>query len=138
MRTLFVVVFVVIVGIIFFNITSYVHTSTVTATVTGKERITQKSGDNIESFYLVYTDKGTMKLEDDVLRGNWYSSDVYGRLKNDSTYTFTVSGYRFGFFSMYPNIIEVKIQNKEYMNKLKFELNMKKEMTSDHVVWPTP
>ena len=64
--------------------------------------------DNFESFYLVYTDKGIMKLEDDLMRGNWESSDVYGRLKSDSTYTFTVSGYRFGFFSMYPNIIEVK------------------------------
>jgi hypothetical protein len=108
MRTLFVVVVMAIISIIIFNITSYVHTSTVTATVTGKERITKKSGDNIESFYLVYTDKGTMKLEDDVLRGNWYSSDVYGRLQENTIYTFTTSGYRLGFFSSYPNIIEVK------------------------------
>lgn len=109
MRTLFVIIAIAVISIIIFNIASYVHTSTVSATVTGKERVTQMTGkDNFESFYLVYTDKGTMKLEDDVLRGNWYSSDVYGRLQEGTTYMFTVSGYRFGFFSMYPNIIEVK------------------------------
>ena len=109
MRTLFVIIAIAVISIIIFNITSYVHTSTVNAKVTGKERIVKSDGDgNIESFYLVYTDKGTMKLEDDVLRGNWYSSDVYGRLQEGTTYTFTTSGYRFGFFSMYPNIIEVK------------------------------
>jgi hypothetical protein len=43
-----------------------------------------------------------------MLRGNWESSDVYGKLKTDSTYTFITSGYRFGFFSMYPNIINVE------------------------------
>ena len=109
MKGIIITAAVLVIAILTFNIVSYVHTSTVTATVTGKERIINQSGqDNIESFYLVYTDKGTMKLEDDLIRGNWESSDVYGRLKNDSTYTFTVSGYRFGFLSMYPNIIEVK------------------------------
>ena len=109
MKGIIITAAVLVIAILTFNIVSYVHTSTVTATVTGKERIINQSGkDNIESFYLVYTDKGTMKLEDDLMRGNWESSDVYGRLKNDSTYTFIVSGYRFGFLSMYPNIIEVK------------------------------
>jgi hypothetical protein len=106
--TLFVVVFLVIVGSIIFNITAYIHTETLTAKVSGKERITQKSGDNIKSYYLVYTDHGTLKLEDDIFRGNWRSSDVYGSLRTDSTYTFKVSGYRIGFISSYPNIIEVK------------------------------
>ena len=55
-----------------------------------------------------YTDKGTFKLEDDMFRGNFYSSDVYGKLKQDSTYNFKTSGYRIGFMSSYPNIIEVK------------------------------
>ena len=109
MRNIFAITVLIIISTIIFNITSYVHTNTVTAKVTGKERIIKSDGDgNIESFYLVYTDKGTMKLEDDVLRGNWYSSDVYGHLREDVTYTFTTSGYRFGLFSSYPNIIEVK------------------------------
>ena len=105
---LIVLVLLIIVGGIGFGIMSYGHTETITAKVEDKERITQKSGDNIESFYLVYTDKGTLKLEDDLFRGNFYSSDVYGKLRQDSTYTFKTSGYRIGFASSYPNIIEVK------------------------------
>jgi hypothetical protein len=97
-----------IIGGIAFSIAGYGNVQTVTAKVNGKERITESVGDRIESFYLVYTDKGTMKLEDDLFRGNFYSSDVYGRLKQDSTYTFKTSGYRIGFMSSYPNIIEVK------------------------------
>ena len=108
MRTLIVLFAIVFVGLIVFNITAYLHTETITAKVSGKERITEKSGDDIKSFYLVYTDHGTLKLEDDVFRGNWRSSDSYGSLKVDSTYTFKVSGYRIGFTSTYPNIIEIK------------------------------
>jgi len=109
MRSIFGLIVLLIISSIVISTMSYIHTSTVSATVTGKERIVKSDGDgNIESFYLVYTDKGIMKLEDDLFRGNWNSSDVYGSLRNDSTYTFTTSGYRIGFFSMYPNIIEVK------------------------------
>jgi hypothetical protein len=109
MRSIFGLIVLLIISSIVISTMSYIHTSTVSATVTSKERIVKSDGDgNIESFYLVYTDKGTMKLEDDLFRGNWNSSDVYGSLRNDSTYTFTTSGYRIGFFSMYPNIIEVQ------------------------------
>jgi len=109
MRTLIVVAVLVVTSIIIFDIVSYIHTSTTTAKVTGKERIVETDNEGrVESFYLIYTDKGTIKLEDDVLRGNWESSDVYGKLKNDSSYTFTTTGYRFGLFSIYPNIIWVQ------------------------------
>jgi hypothetical protein len=108
MKTLITFIIILVIGSVSFKIISYFHTETFTTKVTSKERITKKSGDNIESFYLVYTDKGTLKLEDDVLRGNWESSDVYGKLKNDSSYTFTTTGFRFGLFSMYPNIIGVQ------------------------------
>lgn len=97
-----------IIGGIAFGIAGYGHVTEVKAKVEGKERITESVGDQIESFYLVYTDKGTFKLEDDLFRGNFYSSDVYGKIKQDSTYTFKTSGYRIGFMSSYPNIIEVK------------------------------
>ncbi len=108
-NTIFVFIIITMIIMMKFKITTYTHTSVITATVSDKERITQSDGENgISSFYLVYTDKGTFKLEDDIFRGNWESSDVYGSLKTDSTYTFTTSGYRFGFFSMYPNIINVE------------------------------
>jgi len=109
MKGIIITAVVLVIAIFTFNIVSYFHTETFTSKVTGKERITEQSGkDNIKSFYLVYTDRGTLKLEDDVLRGNWESSDVYGKLKDDSSYTFTTTGYRFGLFSMYPNIIGVQ------------------------------
>ena len=96
-------------AIICFGVKSYYHIETHTVKVEGKERITEQDGRNtIKSFYLVYTDKGTFKLEDDMLRGNYYSSDEYGKLKENSTYTFKTSGYRIGWASEYPNIIEIK------------------------------
>jgi hypothetical protein len=109
MRSFIIVVLGFIVGSIIFHITVYTHTETFTTKVSGKERITEQSSkDNIDSYYLVYTDHGTLKLKDDILRGNFNSSDVYGSLKTDSTYTFQTSGYRIGFTSTYPNIIEVR------------------------------
>jgi len=107
-RGIIILVVVFIVGIIAFDISSYNHIETITAKVEGKERITEQNGKTIDSYYLVYTDKGTLKLEDDLFRGNFYSSDVYGKLRQDSTYTFKTAGYRIGYMSSYPNIIEVK------------------------------
>ncbi len=97
-----------IVAAIYFDIKAYNHVETHVVKVEGKERITKQYRKTIESFYVVYTDKGTFKLEDDMLRGNYYSSDVYGKIKQDSTYTIKTSGYRIGWASEYPNIIEVK------------------------------
>jgi|TARA_B110000908_G_scaffold141518_1_gene169209 hypothetical protein len=102
------VVVLAIIGLVGFQISAYTNVETFKVKVEGKERVTEKSGDNINSFYLVYTDKGTFKLEDDLFRGNFHSSDVYGKLRQDSTYTFTIAGYRIGFMSSYPNIINVK------------------------------
>ena len=102
-KGLIILVVAIIIGAIIFQIKSYTNLNTITAKVEGKERVTEGT----QSYYLVYSDKGTMKLEDDMFRGNFYSSDVYGKIKQDSTYTFTTSGYRIGWLSSYPNIIEV-------------------------------
>lgn len=101
------VIIAIVIAMVICNIAAYSNIETVTAKVTDKERITEQSGDRIISYYLVYTSKGTYKLEDDLFRGNFYSSDVYGKLKRDSTYNFKTSGYRIGFMSSYPNIIKV-------------------------------
>lgn len=103
-KGLIILVVAIIIGTIVYNIKSYTNVNTITAKVEDKERVTEGS----QSYYLVYTDKGTMKLEDDMFRGNYYSSDVYGKIKKDSIYTFTTSGYRIGWISSYPNIIEVQ------------------------------
>ena len=38
--------------------------------------------------------------------GNFNSSDWYGQIHKDSTYTFHTVGYRIGFLSEYPNIVK--------------------------------
>ena len=62
----------------------------------------------MESYYLIFTEAGTFKLEDDLIYGNFNSSDWYGRIKRDSTYTFDLIGYRIGYMSEYPNIVNFK------------------------------
>ena len=82
---------------------------TVEATVEGKERVCSSvnsdNGTRQECKYLVFTDEGTFELTDSLIYGRFSSSDVYGRLDEDTTYTFKVAGWRFGLFSMYPNIV---------------------------------
>jgi hypothetical protein len=97
---------IVAIAIIGFNIASFTNKETVKTTVTDKERIVKKSGESIESYYLIYTEDGTLKLEDELLYGNFNSSDWYGKIKVDSTYEFTTIGFRIGFLSEYPNIVK--------------------------------
>lgn len=99
------IVAIVVIG---FNIASFTNKKTVKTTVTDKERIVEKSGESIESYYLIYTEDGTLKLEDELLYGNFNSSDWYGKIKVDSTYEFTTIGFRIGFLSEYPNIVKYK------------------------------
>ena len=77
------------------------------ATVTGKERITKVVEGNDNSYYLVYTDKGTFKVEDSIILFRFNSSDLYGSIKADSTYTFNTVGFRAGFLSEYPNVVTI-------------------------------
>ena len=102
------VAIVAIIGIIGVNIAGYANKETFTTTVTDKERIVKKSGEALDSYYLIYTENGTYKLEDELLYGNFRSSDWYGKIKVDSTYEFTTIGFRIGFLSEYPNIVDFK------------------------------
>lgn len=102
------VVAMIVVGI-FFSISRYNNKQTIKTKVTDKERITtSNSNGTVESYYLIFTEAGTFKLEDDLIYGNFNSSDWYGRIRRDSTYTFDVIGYRIGYMSEYPNIVSFK------------------------------
>jgi hypothetical protein len=104
-----ILVVVLIIAGIFFSISRYNNKQTVKTKVTDKERITTSGSDGkVESYYLIFTDAGTFKLEDDLIYGNFNSSDWYGRIKRDSTYTFDLIGYRIGYMSEYPNIVNFK------------------------------
>ncbi len=86
---------------------AYFETETmVDVTVQKTERVSYGSGDNIQHMYLVYTDHGTFKCTDSLVYGKFNSSDVYGSLQQGHRYRMRVVGWRSGFFTMYPNIIE--------------------------------
>lgn len=78
---------------------------TVHAVVTGKERITYRSGDSIQSKYLVFTDRETFENTDTVWAMKFNSSDIYGSLKEGQNCAFQVYGFRIRFMSSYRNII---------------------------------
>lgn len=107
-RVFYVMVILIIVSGVIFGISGYGNKETVTAQVTDKERIVEMSDGSSNSYYLIYTDKGTYKLDDDLIYGNFRSSDWYGQIKRDSTYTFDLIGYRIGFISSYQKIIKFK------------------------------
>jgi hypothetical protein len=85
----------------------YSQWDTQDVTVTGKERITKVRDGSDKSYYLVYTNEGTFKVEDIIILFRFSSSDLYGSIKTDSTYTFNTVGFRAGFFSEYPNVVSI-------------------------------
>jgi hypothetical protein len=68
--------------------------------VTSKERIMK----NKSSKYLVFTENETFENTDYWLKWKFNSSDIYGKLKEGSSYKATVGGLRWPFFSQYRNI----------------------------------
>jgi len=83
---------------------------TVAVTVTGKERVTKKSGNAVESYYLIFTDTETFKNEDSLWALKFNSSDLYGSLREGQTCELTVVGFRVNWLSMYRNIIEANCE----------------------------
>ena len=87
----------VVVSAIAIGVVAYKSTErTVEAFVESKERVCESSN---ECKYLVFTDEGTFSLSDSLIYGRWRSSDIYGRLKTERTYSFDVAGWRLPFFS---------------------------------------
>lgn len=80
-----------------------------TFTIESKERIVDSEG---SSKYLIFTDKGVFENTDSIFYWKWNSSDIYGNLKEGSTYSAHVYGFRFGFLSIYKNIIEIAEESR--------------------------
>lgn len=80
-------------------------------TVKKTEQVTKVTGNgediSVRSYYLVFTDKGVFRIEDQLFFGKFNSSDLYGELELGKTYQITTTGFRNGFFSMYPNIVSI-------------------------------
>jgi hypothetical protein len=58
--------------------------------------------------YLVVTDKETFICESSIFNGKFNNSDIFFRLKKDSTYNFEVCGIGKSWISDYRNILSVK------------------------------
>jgi len=107
MKGIIILVGLVIIGGIGFEVAKFTNTETITITVTDKERVVTGKGDDISSKYLIYTDKGTFENTDTFIKFKFNSSDLYGKLKKDSTYTVETYGFRVPFLSMYKNIVKI-------------------------------
>lgn len=73
-------------------------------TVSSKERVIKGE----DSYYLVYTNKGTYKVVDNIWYLHFKSSDVYSNLNNQKTYKVKTFGLRIPYLSMYKNIIKAE------------------------------
>lgn len=78
------------------------------AYINDKERVVTKSGEDVSSKYMIFTDKGTFENTDYLITFKFNSSDVYGYIKRGEYCTFEVVGWRIPFLSMYQNILTAK------------------------------
>lgn len=84
---------------------AYVNSErTVTATVSEK---TVKRSSNRDK-YLVFTDQEIFEVVDSWFYLDWRASDRYADIPVNTTCDFRVAGWRWGWMSWYPNILEVK------------------------------
>jgi hypothetical protein len=67
-----------------------------------------KDGMTTEIRYLVITDKETFVCESSIINGKYDNSNIFWKLKKDSTYTFKVCGLGKGALFNYRNILEAK------------------------------
>ena len=86
-----------------------VQNEPVTCTVIDKDRSTQVVDGASKSVFRIYTegcgsDNETLGLADNILAGNFNSSDMFAKIKAGETYTFKTVGVRNGFFSSFREI----------------------------------
>ncbi|ASU81538.1 hypothetical protein CDO52_00905 [Nocardiopsis gilva YIM 90087] len=75
----------------------------VECTVTNKDR----GGD--DGSYRIYTEQcGVLANTDSLWHAKWDSADVWQGIEPGQTYRFHVVGWRFGFFSHFPNVLDVE------------------------------
>lgn len=64
---------------------------------------------SVRTEYLVFTDEcGVLENTDSLIRLKFRSSDIRAALKEGESYKFHIYWWRVGFFSWYPNILDVE------------------------------
>lgn len=92
---------VVVLTAVFSPVTTYYNTKSYTTGVVTDKYVKEHK-------YYVVIDETAYKNQDDLVVGKWNSADVQAKLKvGDKVYIKTV-GYRNEFFSVFPNVVEVR------------------------------
>jgi hypothetical protein len=68
-----------------------------------------KTTGEVRSTYLIYTDHGVFRNDDAFWFMKFNSSDFYGNLNIGSHYDLKAYGWRIPIFTMYPNIVRMKL-----------------------------
>jgi hypothetical protein len=93
------------VGGLVLGVATVTHTETKRGCVVESKDRTSKSDGTSDA--RIYTENcGVLQVADSLTKGKFNSADRYQKIKVGQTYDFYVQGYRIGFFSQFPNIIE--------------------------------
>lgn len=85
---------------------TYGNEQTIECTV--KDKWTKRTSSNGSDLYLVSCDDEVYEISDLMFKGKFDSANIYAGLEKGKKYKITVTGFRFGFFSMYQNINNYK------------------------------
>lgn len=107
-KTYATIAIVLVVLVIFVRSCTTFKTERVTSKVVTTQALPIIGKQTTEYRYLVVTDKETFIVESAWLHGKFNNSDIFWRIKTDSTYTFKVAGYGKTFVTDYRNILEVE------------------------------
>ena len=74
-----------------------------------QQQLINGRGENLrtEIRYLIITDKETFICENSLFNGKFNNSDLFWRLKKDSTYNLKVAGHPKSFIYDYRNVLEI-------------------------------
>ncbi len=106
-----------IVAMVLFVVARPINKVTNMRTIEGvvTDKATKKVGKSDK--YIVFIDDGSgraipLEVTDSLLKWRFNSSDVWGNIEVDKTYSFEVGGSRLGIFSWYPNIYSYEEKNE--------------------------
>ena len=73
---------------------------------------TVASKDRTEDDMRIYTEQcGVFANADSLWRGKTTSGDLWGQVEPGETYAFRVVGWRNGFFSAFPNVLAIEVED---------------------------
>lgn len=81
---------------------AYPWTTASTKIVKITEKTVKQIGGDDEQSYLIGTDQGSFKIEDNWQHLQWSSFDLFSKLEKGQTYKISYYGWRFGWTSSFP------------------------------------